>query len=158
MLSPKAKKINSILFSTLDIHKMRVYTDSMKQKILTVLFSLLILFSLWGKGPTREMPYYNYGSSERTYRDYGLSSEYKVKNIRHDETWDVTLYRKRNTDYIVFKYYEKAPSESQIDKMLEKNQSIWREYDKKNGSIGLCHIFIDSRENLIKSASYSEDY
>ena len=130
----------------------------MKRKLSALFLSLFLVFALWAQNPTKDFPYYYYDSTEYSYYDYGLSAYNKIKEIRNDETWTITLYRKDNTDYIVFKYNEKAPTEKDIKRMLERNKSVWKNYDKENGSPGVCHIFLDSKGSFICSAEYSEDY
>ena len=129
----------------------------MKKKTLSIILSSFFIFSLWGKAPTREMPYENYDSSERSFSSFGLYGS-ASKEIRNDKTWNVTLYRKSNTDYIVFQFKKNSPDKSDIEKMLKKNQSIWEKYNRDNGDVGLVHIFLDSNDELIYSARYSEDY
>ena len=129
----------------------------MRKKVLSVIFASFFIFSLWGKAPTRENPYENYDSTERSFSSFNLYG-CESQKIRDDKTWTVTLYRKSNTDYIVFQFKKNSPDKSDIEKMLEKNQSIWKKYNKDNGDVGLFHIFLDSNEGLIYSARYSEDY
>ncbi len=130
---------------------------NIKRKFLSVVFGLFFLLSVWAQRPTKDFPYEYYNSSERSIKYYHLDSE-NGRPKRNDENWTVTLYVEKYTDYIVFQYKEKSPTESDIKNMLRNNKSVWKAYDGENGSADLCLIFLDSEGNLICSAEYSENY
>ena len=128
----------------------------MKRKFLTIILSVFLFLSLWAKGPEKNFPYVYYDKTERSYSDFNLSSSDRIKQIRDNEKWTVTLYRKNNTDFIVFRYKENEPSFSSLKDTLEDSKSVWKKYDEDNGTPKVCHIFLDSNGKLILSAQYQE--
>lgn len=131
---------------------------NIKRKLLSVVFGFFFLLSVWAQRPTKDFPYEYYNSSECSLANYRFINYEKPKPKRDDENWTVTLYVRKDADYIVFEYKEKAPAERDIKNMLEKNKSVWKNYDAENGSADLCLIFLDSSGSLICSAKYSENY
>lgn len=128
----------------------------MKRKFLTIILSVFLFLSLWAKGPEKNFPYVYYDKTEKSFSSFGLSSYDKIKTVRNNDKWTVTLYRKNNTDYIVYQYKKDLPSLSSLKDTLDDSKSVWKKYDEDNGSPDVCHIFLDSSGNFILSAKYAE--
>ena len=119
-----------------DRKKKKFYNIFMKRKILSFILSLLVAFSLWAQNPTKSFPYYYYTGAEKSWSSYNCSY---VKTIRDNSTWTVYLYESSYNDYIVFRY-KKSISEKKIKNTLDRDASIWKNYDHKNGSSGVCLV------------------
>lgn len=135
----------------------------MKRKIFTILFSLFFAFVLWAQKPTKDFPYEYYNNSEKDYSNY-KNYFTNGKLLEDDDEWKVVLYQYGTTHFIVTKYKPgKAPSEAELKKVLKEHKSVYKELDSKidknkKKNYDVCLIFVDSSNNLICSATYSEDY
>ena len=128
----------------------------MKRKLVSLFFSLFLVFAVWAKGPDKNFPYVYHDKEEGyAFSSFGLDSYNKIKTVKNDDNQTVTLYRSNNIDYIVFSYKKKAPGEREIKDMLKNAKEIWKIYDQENGSPGVCLIFLDN-QSFVFSARYSE--
>ena len=143
---------------------------NIKRKLLSLVFGFFFLLSVWAQRPTKDFPYEYYNSREKSYNS--LKSEYDLRNSKsqptenkHPDYDSVTVYRSacKNTHVVVFKYKaSKNPSERDIRQKLSELRPSIKTLDKKidgdNGDMDVCFIFLDSNNNLICSAVYSENY
>ena len=135
----------------------------MKRKIFALLVSVFFAFVLWAQEPTKDFPYRYYNSTEKSY--YAYSNYFSSgTELEDDDEWKVVLYQYGTTHFIVTKYKPgKAPSETELKKVLKEHVSVYKELDSKidknkKTNYDVCLIFVDSSNNLICSATYSEDY
>ena len=129
----------------------------MKRKLFALFLSVFFALSIWAKGPEKSFHYQYHDKDEGySFSSFGLNSYYFVETVEDTNKWQVMLYRKNYTDYIVFYYKKKAPSQREIRDMLKNSQNIWKTYDEENGSPDVCHIFLDENGNFLYSAKYCE--
>ena len=141
-----------------------------KRKFLSFVLGLFLLLSVWAQRPTKDFPYEYYNSSEKSYNslksEYDLShSKSQLTENKHPDYDSVTVYRSeyKNSHVVVFKYKaSKNPSEKTVRQKLSELRPSIKTLDKKidgdNGDMDVCFIFLDSNNNLICSAVYSENY
>lgn len=136
----------------------------MKKKLLGLFSFLFFVAALWAQNPTKDFPYYYYNSSERDYYDYANVFRYEGTLLEDNDEWKVTLYLSGKTHYIVHKYkYGKQESEAALKKVLKNHASTYKNLDSKidrnkGENYNVCLIFFDYGNNLICSATYSENY
>lgn len=142
---------------------MRNILSNFSKKFFTVFALFFLVAFLFAKGPTKDFPYEYYTSSER---DWSYYSSYcrTGKLLDDDSEWKVFLCKSYRTCYIVHKYKQgKEPRVDDLYKILKDHKSVYKTLDSKIDKLkgydcDVCLVFLDCYNQLILSATYSEDY
>ena len=136
----------------------------MKRRISIILSVLFLSAFLWAQEPSKSFPYYYYNKKEASFSQYENRLSGKSKTIEDNDEHTIRMFKYGSTYYIWIKYkFGKAASESDIKHTLKVNKNVAANLDKRldrkqDEDMDVCLIFTNSKNELICSAKYSEDY